>query len=82
MVESCNLHMTVWCEHKPNVSAHFMALVKKSQYNNHSIPREQISNKAACYHNIAQIRSSENQHRDPLQSKKINQLFYTIIELS
>ena len=21
--------MTVWCEHKPNVSAHFMALVKK-----------------------------------------------------
>ena len=60
-----------------------MALVKeKNLYNNHSIPREQISNKAACYHNIAQIHSLENPHRDPLHPKKINQLFYTIVELS
>ena len=74
--------MTVWCEHKPNVSAHFMTLVKKkNQYNNRSIPTEQISNKAACYHNIAQIHSWENQHRDPHQPI-INQLFYTIVELS
>ena len=35
--------MTVWCEHKPNVSAHFMALVKKkNQYNESRSPTRQL----------------------------------------